>query len=83
MHKSRLVWFDSFQASVVAAVSAAKACENADGTPAATVGTDGALRRPDIAGRCLHLDERRSVSEEALLQDQFSEGKCAGRPSIE
>ena len=62
--------------SVVAAVSAAMVCANAGGTPAATVKTrDRGLR---------FLDEnRRSVSEKTLLQNQFGERKCAGWSGVE
>ena len=33
--------------------------------------------------RLLYASERRSVSEKALLQDQFSERKCAGWSGVE
>ena len=74
--KLKLVLACSPYVSVVAAVSAAVVCVNAGGTPAATVKTrDRGLR---------FLDEnRRSVCEKTLLQNQFGERKCVGWSGVE
>src|SRR5262245_13934595 len=63
--KLKLVLACSPYVSVVAAVSAAETCANAGGTPAATV----KIREADYN---LLSAERRSVSQKALLQNQFS-----------
>src|SRR5436190_1939707 len=74
--KLKLVLACSPYVSVVAAVSAAVFCTNAVGTPAATVKTR------DCGLRFLG-ENRRSVCEKTLLQNQFSEGKCRGRSGVE
>ena len=61
----------------MAAVSAAAVCANAGGTPAATV------KKSATADYELLNEKGRSVSEKALLQDQFSKGMRAGRPCVE